>query len=43
MWYTYTWEFPDGWAVKNPLANAGDVGSFPGSSRFPRGGNGNPL
>ena len=43
MWYTYTWEFPEGWAVKNPLANVGDVGSIPGSSRSPRGGNGNPL
>ena len=41
MWYT--WEFPDGLAIKNPLANARDVGSIPGSSRSPRGGNGNPL
>ena len=32
--------------VKNPHANAGgtrDVGSTPGSGRFPGGGNGNPL
>ena len=29
--------------VKNPPANAGDVGSIPGSGRYPRGGNGNPL
>ena len=32
--------------VKNPPTNAGDVrdaGSIPGSERFPRGGNGNPL
>jgi len=32
--------------VKNPPANAGDVrniGSIPGSGRFPRGGHGNPL
>ena len=32
--------------VKNPPANAGDtgdVGSVPGSGRFPRGGNGNTL
>ena len=32
--------------VKNPPANAGDirdVGSFPGSARFPGIGNGNPL
>ena len=31
--------------VKNPPANAGDardVGSIPGSGRFPRGGNSNP-
>ena len=29
--------------VKNPPANAGDVGCLPGSGRFPGGGNGNPL
>ena len=32
--------------VKNPSANpgdAGDVGSIPGSGRFPGGGYGNPL
>ena len=32
--------------VKNPPANAGDtrdMGSVPGSRRFPGGGNGNPL
>ena len=29
--------------VKNPLANAGDVGSIPGSRRSPGEGNGNPL
>ena len=29
--------------VKNPPVNAGDVGSIPGSGRFPGGGNGNPL
>ena len=29
--------------VKNPLANAGDAGSIPGSGRSPEGGNGNPL
>ena len=29
---------------KNPPAcNAGDLGSIPGSGRFPGGGNGNPL
>jgi len=30
-------------AVKNPPANAGDVGSIPGSGRSPGGGNDNPL
>ena len=38
--------FPGGSVVKNPPANAGDAGdtgSIPGSGRFPRGGNGNPL
>ena len=29
--------------VKNLPADAGDVGSIPGSGRFPGGGNGNPL
>ena len=29
--------------VKNPSANVGDVGSIPGSGRFPGGGNGNLL
>ena len=29
--------------VKNPPANAGDVGSIPGSGRFPGEGNGNPF
>ena len=28
---------------KNPLANAGDIGSIPGSRRSPGEGNGNPL
>ena len=35
--------FPVGLVVKNPPANAGDVGSIPGSGRSPREGNGNPL
>ena len=35
--------FPCGSLVKNLPANAGDVGSIPGSGRFPEGGNGNPL
>ena len=29
--------------VKNPPANAGDVGSIPGSERSPRRGNGKPF
>ena len=36
-------EFPGGSMVKNPPANAGDVGCLPGSGRFPGGGNGNLL
>ena len=36
-------DFPGGSLVKNPPANAGDVGSIPGSERSPGGGNGNPL
>ena len=36
-------DFPGGSVVKNPPADAGDVGSIPGSGRSPREGNGNPL
>ena len=38
--------FPGGTVVKNPPANAGDLGdlgSIPGSGRPPGGGHGNPL
>ena len=35
--------FPGGSVVKNPPANAGDVGLIPGSGRSPGAGNGNPL
>ena len=35
--------FPGGSVVKNLHAIAGDTGLIPGSGRFPRGGNGNPL
>ena len=38
--------FPDGSAGKEPACSAGDtgdVGSIPGSGRFPGKGNGNPL
>ena len=34
---------PDGSVVKNPLANAGDVGSIPGFGKIPLKGNGKPL
>ena len=39
----YTWGFPGGSTVKNPPANAGDVGLIPGSGRSPGEGDGNPL
>ena len=35
--------FPGDSVVKNPPANAGDVGLITGSGRSPREGNGNPL
>ena len=35
--------FADGSVVKNPPANAGDMGSISGSGRSPGEGNGNPL
>ena len=35
--------FPGGSVVKNTPANAGDLGSFPGSGRTPGEENGNPL
>ena len=35
--------FPDGSVVKNLPANAGGLGSIPGSGRFPGVGNGNPY
>ena len=39
----YKTGFPGDSVVKNLPADAGDVGSIPGSERSPRGGNGNPL
>ena len=42
----YAWGFPGGTVVNNPPTNAADskdMGSIPGSERFPREGNGNPL
>ena len=35
--------FPGGSVVKNLPTNAGDMGSIPGSGKFPGEGNGNPL
>ena len=35
--------FPGGSVIKNPPANAGDLGSIPGSRRAPGGGNGSLL
>ena len=35
--------FPGDSVVKNPPANAGDMGSIPGLGRSPKEGNGNPL
>ena len=37
------WASAGGSVVKNPPANAGDVGLIPGSGRSPVEGNGNPL
>ena len=36
-------DFPGGSVVKNTPANAGDMGSIPGSGQSPVEGNGNPL
>ena len=35
--------YPGGSVIKNPTANAGDVGSISGSGRSPGEENGNPL
>ena len=37
------WGFPGGSVVKNPPANAGDVGSIPGLGRSPGERNGKPV
>ena len=37
------WAFPGGSVVRNPPTNVGDMGSIPGSRRYPGEGNGNPL
>ena len=41
--HLYTQQHPGGSGVKNPPANAGDMGLIPGLGRSPGGGNGNPL
>ena len=41
--FTLYWGFPGNAVVKNPPANAGDMGLIPGWGRSPREGNGNPL
>ena len=38
-----SWDVPVGSVVKNPPANAGDMGSISGSGRSLGEGNGNPL
>ena len=43
MWYFYLIDFPGGSDGKVSVYNAGDLGSIPGSERFPGEGNGNPL
>ena len=41
--YIYIYGLSRWLSVKNPPVNTGDVGLIPGSGRFPREGNGNPL
>ena len=41
--YVLKWASEVALAVKNPPANAGNMGSPPGSARSPGGGHGNPL
>ena len=43
MYFLCCVSFPGCALVKNPPANAGDVGCIPGLGRSPGGGNGNPL
>ena len=43
LWVKEKKGFPGGSVVKNPFANAGDVGSVSGSGRSPREGNSNQL
>ena len=41
--HTASWASQVALVVKNPPANAGDMGSIPGSGRSPEGENSNPL
>ena len=41
--HAFFWGFPGGSVVKNPCANAEDMGSIPGMGRSPGKGNGNSL
>ena len=43
VWFTPPTGASQVWVVENPPANAGEVGSIPGSGRSPGGGHGNPL
>ena len=43
MMYKFIYEFPGGSDGKVSVYNAEDLGSIPGSGRFPGEGNGNPL
>ena len=40
---SFTFDFPGGSDGKASVYNVGDLGSIPGSGRFPGEGNGNPL
>ena len=42
-WSIHSMGFPGGSVVKNPPANAGDMGLIPGLGGSPGEGNGNPL
>ena len=41
--YSHYWGFPGGSEVKATACIAGDLGSIPGSGRYPGEGNSNPL
>ena len=43
LYYIRITVFPGSSVVKNPPANAGDLGLIPGSGKSPEGGNGYPL